>query len=448
MDHGSLARPPHHPPNLCAAPHEMSSPNEKVTQVTSLLPDPDSSAAASPFEALPLNLQNGETVGHLPCAGDGNGNTRTATSSISNQALEVDSGGPPSSDGESHRDTARSPNAGSPSSSAVSQRSHVFDFVVEQGRTFHRYREGKYPLPNDNREQERLDFQHYFMLVLLDGKLQLAPIGENPQNVLDIGTGTGIWAIEFADRYPSANVIGTDLSPIQPDFVPKNCFFEIDDAEDEWLFTERFDYIHMRGMMTCFADPRSIIQKAYDQLAPGGYLEMQDGRFPLQCHDDTLQGTALDRWAKACVEAGKANGRAWNNARFYKQWMEEIGFEVVKEKIFEVPTSNWPRGKKAKELGLWFHEDLMDALSGSKVLLTKTLDYQQDEVELLLMEVRKNLKDRGVHAYMPLYITYGRKPMGDVPHHIHAGSQQHEVEVSPQNPVMNGSTDTETISAY
>lgn len=152
MDHGSLARPSHHPPNLCVAPHEMSSPNEQVTDVTSpsVLPDPDSAAAAPPLEALLLNLQNGGTVSHLPCAG--NGNTRTATSSISNQALEVDSGGPPSSDGESHRDTARSPNAGSPPSSAVSQRSHVFDFVVEQGRTFHRYREGKYPLPNDNRE--------------------------------------------------------------------------------------------------------------------------------------------------------------------------------------------------------------------------------------------------------------------------------------------------------
>jgi SAM-dependent methyltransferase len=291
---------------------------------------------------------------------------------------------------------------GKVASSAPSQRSNPFDFVVKQGRTFHRYREGKYPLPNDYREQERLDFQHHFMLTLLDGKLHLAPIGENPQNVLDIGTGTGIWAVEFADRYPSANVIGTDLSPIQPDFVPKNCFFEIDDAEDEWLFNERFDYIHMRAMMTCFADPRSIIQKAYNQLAPGGYLEMQDGRFPLQCHDDTLQGTALDRWAKACVEAGEVTGRAWNNARFYKQWMEEIGFEVIQEKVFEIPTSNWPKGKKAKELGLWFHEDLMDSLSGSKVLLTKTLGYKEDEVELLLMEVRKNLKDRGVHAYMPV----------------------------------------------
>jgi hypothetical protein len=95
-------------------------------------------------------------------------------------------------------------------------------------------------------------------------------------------------------------------------------------------------------------------------------------------------------------------GRAWNNARFYKQWMEEIGFEVLKENVFEIPTSDWPRGKKAKELGLWFHEDLMDSRSGSKVLLTKTLGYKQDEIELLLMEVRKNLKDRGVHAYMPV----------------------------------------------
>jgi ribosomal protein L11 methylase PrmA len=32
--------------------------------------------------------------------------------------------------------------------------------------------------------------------MLLEGKLGLAPI-ENPQEVLDLGTGTGIWAIDF-----------------------------------------------------------------------------------------------------------------------------------------------------------------------------------------------------------------------------------------------------------
>jgi methylase of polypeptide subunit release factors len=31
----------------------------------------------------------------------------------------------------------------------------------------------------------------------------------------DVGTGTGIWAIDFADQYNNAEVTGTDLSPIQ-----------------------------------------------------------------------------------------------------------------------------------------------------------------------------------------------------------------------------------------
>jgi hypothetical protein len=37
--------------------------------------------------------------------------------------------------------------------------------------------------------------------ITLNGKLHLAPIGPTPENVLDIGTGTGIWAIEFGIIY-------------------------------------------------------------------------------------------------------------------------------------------------------------------------------------------------------------------------------------------------------
>jgi methylase of polypeptide subunit release factors len=67
---------------------------------------------------------------------------------------------------------------------------------------------------------------------MLKQKLHITPVS-NPQRVLDIGTGTGIWAIDFgmnfsflpqnsiltplaATQNPSADVIGTDLSPIQP----------------------------------------------------------------------------------------------------------------------------------------------------------------------------------------------------------------------------------------
>ncbi|KAL5600824.1 hypothetical protein FOVSG1_006854 [Fusarium oxysporum f. sp. vasinfectum] len=57
--------------------------------------------------------------------------------------------------------------------------------------------------------------------------------GSNVERVLDVGTGTGIWAIEFADDHPEAEVLGIDLSPIQPHLVPANLEFQIDDIDEE-----------------------------------------------------------------------------------------------------------------------------------------------------------------------------------------------------------------------
>lgn len=56
--------------------------------------------------------------------------------------------------------------------------------------------------------------EKYFLL--LDEKRYLAPIGPNPQQILDLGTGTGIWAMDIADQFPSAQVLGIDIAPIQP----------------------------------------------------------------------------------------------------------------------------------------------------------------------------------------------------------------------------------------
>ena len=94
--------------------------------------------------------------------------------------------------------------------------SSIRAYRQENGRTYHSYKDGSYLFPNDDVENDRLDFQHAIFLRTLADKLHLAPIPGDVQNVLDIGTGTGIWAIDFADEYPSARVVGTDLSPIQP----------------------------------------------------------------------------------------------------------------------------------------------------------------------------------------------------------------------------------------
>lgn len=56
---------------------------------------------------------------------------------------------------------------------------------------------------------EDLDLQHNLYLLTLDYKLGLAPPNDKDSSVkrvLDVGTGTGLWAIEFGDEHPEAEV--------------------------------------------------------------------------------------------------------------------------------------------------------------------------------------------------------------------------------------------------
>jgi hypothetical protein len=69
---------------------------------------------------------------------------------------------------------------------------------------------------------------------------------------------------DFADQYPSAAVIGSDLSPIQPKEVPPNLMFEVDDCTLEWVYTEEsFDYIHVRSLYGCISDWPSFYGQVY-----------------------------------------------------------------------------------------------------------------------------------------------------------------------------------------
>lgn len=104
-------------------------------------------------------------------------------------------------------------------------------------RRYHGMPNNPYPLPNDELEKERLDaLQTCFYLLL--GTNVVAPINKKPteigspasltvmlMGIVDVGTGSGRWVVEVADDYPTAHVVGTDLSPIQPTDVPSNAEF-------------------------------------------------------------------------------------------------------------------------------------------------------------------------------------------------------------------------------
>ncbi|PQE23062.1 hypothetical protein CJF32_00004447 [Rutstroemia sp. NJR-2017a WRK4] len=193
--------------------------------------------------------------------------------------------------------------------------------------------------------------------------------------------------------------------------VPPNCSFEVNDAEEPWTYSQKFDYIHGRAMLSCFSSPSSVIKSAYSSLRPGGYLEMQDPQMPITCIDSSLEGTALQEWGRLSCLAAEKRGRKLTNSKNYGRFMEEAGFVDIVEKHFYWPCNPWPKGKKEKLLAVWTQQNLMDGIHAMTMRnLTTGLGWSPEEVEMLLVETRKDIKNRRIHSYIDVVVFYGRKP--------------------------------------
>ncbi|KAM4061148.1 methyltransferase [Hirsutella rhossiliensis] len=299
-------------------------------------------------------------------------------------------------------------------SSSTSLASSIMRYREENGRTYHAFRAGRYVLPNDEVENERLDLQHHLCTLTLGGKLFACPAGkEKPlQRVLDAGTGTGIWAMDFADEHPGSDVTGVDLSPIQPSFVPPNVSFYIDDLEDDWTFSYKFDFIYARMLTASISDWPKFLQQGYENLNPGGWIELLDVHLQLKSDDGTIpKDCAVAKWGDYMLEAAAKLNRPLDSMTFYKQQLLDVGFTNVTQSLYKWPTNSWPKERKFKEIGIWTYENLGNGASGlSMALFTRALGWKSEEVEVFLVDVRKQMRDRSIHAYWPIYVVYAQKP--------------------------------------
>lgn len=217
--------------------------------------------------------------------------------------------------------------------------SEAEDFTYENGRRYHSYREGTYVLPNDEPEQDRQDLLHHVRNLVLHGRLFHSPLEKGIQRVLDIGTGTGIWAIDVADSFASAQVIGIDLSPIQPAWVPPNCRFIVDDAEADWLYSrsQPFDLIHARDMGGAIADWPRLLAQGFQHLRPGGWIELCEFEVMLQSDDDSIAlAPTLCEFLGHLDQASARFNRPMNIAQHHRRHLIEAGFEEVHDEIFKV----------------------------------------------------------------------------------------------------------------
>ncbi|KAK6531748.1 hypothetical protein TWF694_002919 [Orbilia ellipsospora] len=297
-------------------------------------------------------------------------------------------------------------------SATTSLSDSVRNYRYENGRRYHAYKAGAWVFPNDEIQLEQMDLFHHIFMLRLKGKLFLAPI-EHPQKIMDVGTGTGIWAMQVAEEFEGAAVMGNDLSPVQPTWVPPNILFEVDDFNEPWLHTpESYDFIHSRDLHMAVDDWTNFVGQVYEKLKPGGWYESQEHTVEITSDDGSVpEDNVLKAWVRGLEKISDLIKKDCHPHKYIDQKMKDAGFINLHKEYFKLPIGTWPQSKVDKEIGAFNLVNMLEAAEGFTLKgFTEILGWEVPVVQKMIVDIRKNLKKKDFHMYFRFCVIYGQKP--------------------------------------
>ncbi|KAJ5100602.1 hypothetical protein N7456_006654 [Penicillium angulare] len=312
-------------------------------------------------------------------------------------------------------------------------------YSVDDWESYQTLKDGTSFVPSDDQQFETYEAGHITALLMeshRENPLFRAPIGPNPQHILDIGTGQGSWAIDVADMYPHATVRGVDLYPPPVSWVPPNCILEVDDVLQEWTWHQPFDLIHMRLLDGAFTHEETdkLYKQIYRNLRPGAWVE-QLGLTPhLKCDDNSVPDDAVIlTWGDQTSAAAAKMGRPLDLYDRMAGLMKEAGFVDIKVYNDKWPIGPWAKDKQLKEAGTVNAAHHASGFEGyGMFLLTKFGDpvpWTKDEVHVYVAGLRKDLTNPKFHLYHGARRVWARKPYPAEEAARKAQAEQDEVKI-------------------
>ncbi|QPC64428.1 hypothetical protein HYE67_006659 [Fusarium culmorum] len=303
-------------------------------------------------------------------------------------------------------------------SSTASVSASILEYRRSQGRTYHSDKfTTNYFLPNDDQQLESVDLTHHYLMILLDDQLFLPPLNtEKLKKVLDVGTGTDLQVSEFADRFPNVEIVGTDLSPCQPEWVPPNVRFEIDDAVLSWTWEpNEFDFIHIRYLFGAIKDWSALFKEACRCVIPGGWVQSAEADVEFRCDDGSIDMEPnLKMYKKLFEEGGKVLNTSFFVNDMQVQGFKDAGFEEIRIIDYKLPVGDWPKDPKLREVGKFVRACLENDIEGYTLMMWQdVLQWPKDEYQMFLLSIRKAMRNPKIHTYMKVRYVYGRKPSGN-----------------------------------
>ena len=262
-----------------------------------------------------------------------------------------------------------------------------------------------YVLPKDMQEVNRLDFQHFMLRQVRRGNFE-APVRE-PHDVLDVGTGTGRWAIEQALLWPNSNVIGLDVVPPpidagadQQSIRPPNYVFVPGNILEGMPFNEAsFDYVHQRMLVGALPRDRwpGVIQELLRVARPGGWIELVEAG---SAYGGGPALATLNEWG---ISAAASRGIDIAMGAQVGSMLQSGGAaNVAAHEVF------MPLGKRGGRVGLMMEANYFSALENIRPLILKMgLTDEATHTATLAQARREVAQQRSGVTY---FVAIGQRP--------------------------------------
>lgn len=272
-------------------------------------------------------------------------------------------------------------------------------------------KDAKYFIQDSEADRARLLEQDEVMTVSLPLLPQGALLTEG--TVLDLACGPGGWAVEVANQYPSATIIGVDIRlamvesarELARDRQKRNAHFELMDITasfDRWPMN-LFEGINGRflGSFLLREQWQLLVRSCFSRTRTGGWIrfcEYDTWNFPQSPYLDELnRRTALALW-----KAGKNfSDRTYHYGQELSTILASAGYQRIQSELVRADIS---RGQPLYE---GMKVSMLMAAHLLQEFWLRTGVMRTDEFQMLVTGAQRELEKEDFRGYINVSTVYG-----------------------------------------